>query len=133
MNSIIQDQPKSYTPDSYTQSHILQSHDRTIAIQGVEWDRSQFFYTKELVSKDEHVMQFRRASFGSSRLKLDNLILEVLDLIGEADTGTVARALVMNQKSMHRRLARLHFQGCVSMRKERQYFFWSKKEDKASQ
>ncbi len=129
MNSAIQERPDSYTSKSYTSSHILQNHDRTIAIQGVEWDRSQFFYIRELVSKDEHVIQFRRASFGSGRLKLDNLILEVLGLMGEADTATIANSLAMNQKTTHRRLARLHFQGRVNMRKDQQYFLWSRRTD----
>lgn len=127
MNSAIQERPESYTSKSYTSSHIFQNHDHTIAIQGVEWDRSQFFYIRELVSKDEHVIQFRRASFGSGRLKLDNLILEVLGLMGEADTATIASSLAMNQKTTHKRLARLHFEGRVDMKKKRQFFIWSRR------
>jgi len=84
---------------------------------------------RQLVSGDDFIIQFRGASFGghSAKNRLDNLLLEVLGLLGESDTATIAKALAMNQKTTHRRLARLHFEGRVDMKKKRQFFIWSRR------
>ncbi len=97
----------------------------SIHIQGLEWERSQLYYMRQLVREDDLVIQFRRASFGGrNREKLDNLILEVLGQRTEADTAALANILRMNQKTMHRHLARLYHIGRVSMEKRGRLFVW---------
>lgn len=102
----------------------------TIHIQGLEWEWSQLYYMRQVVEKDDFVIQFRRASFGGrKREKLDKLILEVLGQRTEADTATLAEALRMNQKTLHRHLARLYYMERVSMERRHGQFFWALKDE----
>ena len=105
---------------------------RTLDLIGLAWEDSRLYYLRQSMDSEDLVTQLCRRSFGdveyfgrSGYAALNQLIIEALSTLGEADTATIAIRLCMNQKTAHRRLSHLYHHGRVKMRRVRGFFLWT--------